>query len=364
MATETPFTPVSAAGEFGLIDLMSDELGPPHDPDLIRTVGDDAAVYKIDDERVHIITTDMLVEQIHFDRSFMPMEYLGVKSIAVNVSDILAMNAHPRYATIAIGIPHNVSVEMIQTVYRGIKKACDAYGLTLVGGDTTAAQRLTLSITAIGEAREVDVVYRHGAQVGDCVCVTGDLGASYAGLRLLMEQRDELEKAQDDFEPSLYLFRYVIQRHLTPTPRQTVIQAFEESGVKPNAMIDISDGLASEIQHICRSSRCGASLKASQLPIHEETKKVATRLNQDADTYALYGGEDYELLVTLPETDLKKLPEGLLTVIGAITEEEDIVVETQEGAAIPLKGRGYQHFGGPVDAEGGGSSSPQGAGTG
>ena len=351
MTPDTPFTPVSATGEFGLIDLLTEELGPPHDPDIIRTIGDDAAVYKIDDERVHVVTTDILIESIHFDRAFMPMEYLGVKAIAVNVSDIIAMNARPRFATVALGVPHDVSVEMLQTVYQGMKKSCDAYGVTLIGGDTVASQKMTLSVTVIGEAHEADIVYRHGARIGDVLCVTGDLGASYAGLRLLLDQHSRLQKSGNGFKPALDEFKYVIQRHLTPTPRFTALKAFKKAGVKPNALIDISDGLASEIQHLCRMSHCGALLNAANLPIHAETRKVAQHMSQDADTYALYGGEDYELLFTLSSDDLEKLPDGTCTPIGTITQDESVLVETPEGALIPLQGKGYQHFGGPSDVE-------------
>lgn len=350
MTPDTMFTPVSATGEFGLIDLLTEELGPPHDPDIIRTIGDDAAVYKIDDKRVHVITTDILIESVHFDRSFMPMEYLGVKSIAVNVSDIVAMNATPRFATVALGVPHNVSVEMIQTVYRGIKKSCDAYGVTLIGGDTVAAQKMTLSITVVGEAEESDIIYRHGARVGDLLCVTGDLGASYAGLRLLLDQQNQLQEEGEGFKPVLDTYKYVIQRHLTPTPRLTTLRAFKQAGVHPTALIDISDGLASETQHICRMSHCGALLQATQLPVHEETKKVARLLGQDADTYALYGGEDYELLFTISQEDFDKLPSGVCTHVGTMTDDASISIETPEGAVIPLEGKGYQHFGGPTEA--------------
>ena len=350
MTQDPLFTPVSATGEFGLIELLTEELGPPLDEDVLRGIGDDAAVYKVGNGLVHVITTDVLIESIHFDRAFMPMEYLGVKSMAVNISDIVAMNAKPRFATIALGVPHNVSVEMIQEVYRGIKKSCTAYGVTLIGGDTVASQKMTLSVTVIGEAEEEAVVYRHGASAGDVLCVTGDLGASYAGLRLLLEQHQQLQKAGSGFKPVLDDYTYVIQRHLTPTPRLSMVAALQKAGVRPHAMIDISDGLASEVQHICRQSYCGAQLTAKDLPIHEETQKVAGLFSQDADTYALYGGEDYEILAALSESDFKRLPEGVFTQIGVIVEEETISVETPEGALIPLQGKGYQHFGGPSDA--------------
>lgn len=349
MHEDQSFTPVTETGEFGLIERLDALLGTPTDESVIRTIGDDAAVYRVGNGKVHVVTTDALIENIHFDRAFMPMEFLGVKSMAVNVSDVVAMNARPKYATIAIGLPHDVSVEMVESIYSGIKKACKAYDMSLLGGDTTASQRMTLAITVIGEAEEDDVVYRHGAHIDDIVCVTGDLGASYAGLRVLLEQRATLQKSGIDFVPALNDYRYVIQRHLTPTPRLTALNAFRKAGVIPTSMIDISDGLASELEHICRQSHCGATLKATKLPIHDETRKTATHFKQDADTYALYGGEDYELLLTLRPDDLAKLPAGTVTAIGAITDVEDILIETPEGSHIGLKGKGYQHFGGPSE---------------
>ncbi len=349
MQQDSSFTPITETGEFGLIDQLDQLLGAPSDQSVLRTIGDDAAVYQVGEGKVHVITTDALIENIHFDRAFMPMEFLGVKVIAVNVSDVVAMNAKPKYATITIGLPHDVSVEMVTSIYRGIKKACSAYNMTLVGGDTTAAQRMTISVTVIGEALEEDIVYRHGAHIDDIICVTGDLGASYAGLRVLLEQRAVLQNSELNVVPALNDYRYVIQRHLTPTPRLTALNVLKDAGIRPTSMIDISDGLASEIQHICRLNHCGATLDADQLPVHEETKKVATHFSQDVDTYALYGGEDYELLLTLRPDDLEKLPAGTLTAIGKITDVEDILIKTPEGSLIPLKGKGYQHFGGPAE---------------
>ena len=344
--SQTPsFTPITETGEFGLIDRLDELLGTPSDESVLRTIGDDAAVYQVGDGKVHVITTDALIENIHLDRSFMPMEYLGVKIIAVNVSDVVAMNARPKYATIAIGLPHDVSVEMVEALYTGIKKACNAYNMSLIGGDTTASQRMTIAVTVVGEAEEDDIVYRHGAHIDDVVCVTGDLGASYAGLRILLEKRALLQKSGLKIAPADE-YKYVIQRHLTPTPRLSTLKVFKDAGVMPTSMIDISDGLASELQHICRQNHCGATITAASLPIHEETQKVATHFSQDADTYALYGGEDYELLLTLRPADVEKLPKGTVTVIGKITDYEDIMIQTPEGTVIPLKGRGYQHFGG------------------
>ena len=347
--SEDSFTPVSETGEFGLIDRIDEMLGVPADESVLRTIGDDAAVYKVGDGKVHVVTTDALIENIHFDRSFMPMEYLGVKVMAVNVSDVVAMNARPKYATIALGLPHDVSVEMVELIYVGIRNACKAYNMSLIGGDTTAAQRMTISVTVIGEADEDDVVYRNGAHIDDIVCVTGDLGASYAGLRVLIGKRNITKGNGAEHIEGLDDFRYVIQRHLTPTPRLTVLNTMAEAGVRPTSMIDISDGLASEIQHLCRQSHCGALLRAADLPIHEETRKLAGQFSQDADTYALYGGEDYELLMTLRPDGYEKLPEGTVTAIGTITDIEDILIETPEGSRIPIKGKGYQHFGGPSE---------------
>lgn len=344
MSQQSTYTPISDLGEFALIDRMQAVLGTPGDNDVLSGIADDAAVYRIGEGRVHVVTTDALIEAVHFDRAFMPMEYLGFKAMSVNVSDVLAMNALPRYATIALGLPNNISVEMVEALYRGIKNAADAYNLTLVGGDTTAARFMTLAVTVIGEAKEEDIVYRSGAQPGDVLCVTGNLGAAYAGLKIMLDQRRIL-KEDETYQPNLEPFQYVIQRQLAPLARLDVVQDWSEREVRPQALIDISDGLASEVHHICQQSGCGALLQSQALPIAFETRDVADQFGEDLDTYALFGGEDYELLFTLPEHELAKLDPDSYTVIGQCTKEEDGVrVQLPEGEIIPLEAGGYQHF--------------------
>ena len=209
-------TDISNIGEFGLIAVMRDTLGEPSDDDLVSGIGDDTAVYRVGDGEVHLLTTDTLTEGIHFDRAFMPMEHLGFKAMSVNVSDIAAMNAEPRYATVTVGLSQKVTVEMVETIYEGIREACDAYDVTVVGGDTVSAHSLSLSVSIVGEAAEDDVVYRRGAKVGDKLCVTGDVGASYAGLKVLVRNRQQLQEQGEDFEPNLDPFADVIRRHLAP----------------------------------------------------------------------------------------------------------------------------------------------------
>ena len=344
------YTPISDLGEFGLIDRMEAVLGPPADDDLLTGLTDDAAVYRVAEGQVHVLTTDALIEAVHFDRTFMPMEYLGFKALSVNVSDVLAMNALPRYATVALGLPSNVSVEMVEALYRGFKNAAEAYQLTVVGGDTTAARLMTISVTVVGEAREADVVRRSGAEPGDVLCVTGDLGAAYAGLKVMLDQREKLQQQEargEDFTPDLASFQYVIQRQLAPLARFDAVRDWAARDVRPKALIDISDGLASEVHHLARQSGCGALLRADALPIAAETRRAAERFEDDVDAYALFGGEDYELLFALPEADLDRLDAESFTVVGQMTQPGDAVeVELAGGETIPLEAGGFQHFGG------------------
>ena len=339
------YTPISDLGEFALIDRMQAVLGAPDDDAVLVGISDDAAVYRIDDERVYLITTDALIAAVHSDRLFMPMEYLGFKALSINVSDVLAMNALPRYATVALSLPANVSVEMVEALYRGLHQAATAYHLTIVGGDTTAARLLTLTVTVIGEARQADVVYRSGAQVGDVLGVTGDLGAAYAGLKVMLDQRRAMQDEGTAYQPNLEPFQYVIQRQLAPLARLEIIEDWATRGIHPHALIDISDGLASEVHHLCKQSECGALIHAEALPIAPETHAVADLFADDAETYALFGGEDYELLFALPESELEKLdPESFVVVGHVMDASEGVCVQTLEGELIPLEFSGYQHF--------------------
>ncbi len=339
------YTSISDLGEFALINRLHAVLGEPDDADVLAGIDDDAAVYRVAEGRVHVITTDALIETVHFDRAFMPMAYLGFKALSVNVSDVAAMNALPRYATVALGLPNNVSVEMVEALYGGLKKAADAYRLAIVGGDTTAARFLTLAVTVVGEAGEADVVYRSGARPGDVLCVTGDLGAAYAGLKVMLDQRRAFQEEGEDYRPNLEPFQYVIQRQLAPLAQIQVIKDWAARGVRPHALIDLSDGLASEVHHLCRQSGCGALVHAAALPIALETRDVADQFAEDVDAYALFGGEDYELLFALPPGELEKLDPESFVAVGQCTDAgEGVRVQTPEGGVIPLHFGGYQHF--------------------
>jgi thiamine-monophosphate kinase len=339
---------LSEIGEFGLIDRLRDLLGPIDAPDLVQGIDDDAAVYRVADGRVHAVTTDALIEGIHFDLRFTTMERLGFKAMSVNVSDIAAMNARPLWATVALGLPAHLEVEKVEALYRGLKQACAHYGLHLIGGDTTAAQALTLSITVIGEADEGDVAYRHGAQPGDIVCVTGDVGAAFAGLKLLLQSRDALSR-NPDFVPDFENFPYVLDRQLSPVARTEVVHAWKAARVRPSACMDASDGLAASVRGIAQASVCGATIYEAALPIDSETRRVADRFGQDVDVFALFGGEDYELVFTMSEADLKRLPQqGLFTAIGRVTGIEDgVAIQTATGERVPLEAETFDHFRSP-----------------
>jgi thiamine-monophosphate kinase len=347
------FTPINTIGEFGLIDRISNILGDPSDEDVILGISDDAAVYRIDDERVHVVTTDGLIEGVHFDRLFMPMQHLGFKAVSVNVSDIVAMNAAPRFVTIALGIPNTVSVEMIESFYQGVRQACEKYDITVVGGDTMAARHLTITVTVVGEARNEELVFRRGARPGDLLCVTGDLGSAYAGLKVLLAERTKMRDQGEDYRPDLGTFQEVIQRQLMPEARVDVIQDWTIRGIKPRALIDISDGLASEVHHLCTQSGCGALIHVAAIPIAFETRDVADHFEDDVDSYALFGGEDYELLFAVSREEADRMDPRSFNVIGEFAEASfGIQAQTPEGDLIPLSPGGYNHFGGGDAVEG------------
>jgi len=339
---------IADIGEFGLIAVMRDTLGEPSDEDLVSGIGDDTAVYRVGDGEVHLLTTDTLTEGIHFDRAFMPMEHLGFKAMSVNVSDVAAMNAEPRYATVTVGLSQQVTVEMVESIYEGIREACDAYDVTVVGGDTVSAHALSLSVSIVGEAAEDDVVYRRGAKVGDKLCVTGDVGASYAGLKVLVRNRRRLEEQGEDFQPNLDPFSYVIRRHLAPPAQLKTVRDWAAAGVKPTSLIDVSDGLASEVHHLCEAGGVGAQLYEPALPIDPETRNTATDFGEDVGVYALFGGEDYELLFTMPESDLEAVDPQSYTVIGDVRRPEDeehpVLLQRADGENVPLQPGGFDHF--------------------
>ncbi len=348
MESQQPsFTPVSDVGEFGLIARMRAALGEEVPEDVHSGIEDDAAVYRAGEGHVHIVTTDALVEGVHFDRAFMPMGHLGFKALSVNVSDVAAMNARPRYATVALGLPQQVSVEQVEQLYGGMRRACERYDMAIIGGDTVSAPSLTLSVTVIGEAKEGAVVYRKGARPGDALCVTGDLGGAYAGLKILAEERRRLQEKGADFRPDLDAFQYVIQRQLAPRARVDAVQDWAARGVRPHALIDISDGLASEVHHLSEAGGVGARLFGAALPVAPETRQAADRFGDEVDVYALFGGEDYELLFALPPDRLDALDETTFTVVGEVTDQAgEVEIKTPEGDVMPLRPGGYDHFDG------------------
>ena len=351
-----PFTPVSEVGEFGLIDRLRDTLGDAASArDLVAGIGDDAAVYRVGGagsdgpSRVHVVTTDALVEGVHFDRTYVPLRALGWKALATNVSDVAAMNARPRFATIALGLPNNLSVEGAEALYTGMAQACERYGLAVVGGDVTASARLTLSVTVIGEADEAAVVYRRGARPGDLLCVTGDLGSAAAGLRVLLAGKDAMTAgdgaSSDPPQPDLTEFAYAVERQLMPQARLDRVEAWAEAGVRPTALIDVSDGLASEAHHLSQAGTVGAVIDGGLLPVHVQTALAAQRFDERPEAFVLYGGEDYELLFTIPEAEASKLAADTYAVVGQIVDPgEGVVLRLPDGNRVPLEAAGFRHY--------------------
>ena len=349
-----PFTPVADVGEFGLIDRLEGVLEDAgRGRDVVVGMGDDAAVYRVGGagsegpSRVHVITTDALVEGVHFDRTYVPLRALGWKAIAVNVSDVAAMNARPLYATVALGLPNNLSVEGAEALYHGIAQACERYGMAVVGGDVTASARLMLSVTVVGEALEDEVVTRAGAQPGDLLCVTGDLGGAAAGLRVLTAGKKAHESGDGAPNAPLDLreFAAVVERQLMPQARLDRVETWRDAGVRPTSLIDVSDGLASEAHHLSQAGTVGLVLDGGLLPVHVQTALVAQRFDERAEAFVLYGGEDYELLFTLPEADAPKLAPDTYAVVGQVVEpDEGVVLRLPDGNRVPLMAGGYKHY--------------------
>lgn len=338
------FTDVNELGEFGLIDKLTDDIQIKH-PNTIKGVGDDAAVIDIGEEYM-VVSTDLLVEGIHFDLMYSPLKHLGYKAVVVNLSDIYSMNAVPKQITVSVAISSKYSVEAMEELYAGIKEACRRYQVDLIGGDTTSSPRgMTLSVTAIGRVAKDKVCYRSGAQKGDIICVSGDLGAAYLGLQIL-EREKQLYLSNPGIQPDLEDQKYVLERQLKPEARKDMIQYFAKEKLQPTAMIDISDGLASDLMHLCKASKCGAYVEEAKIPINQDAQMLALKFQLDPVTTALNGGEDYELLFTIKEKDLEKvryLPSTYI--IGEITDIEDgIKLHTTGGNVHPLKAQGWTHF--------------------
>ena len=337
-------TELEQLGEFGLINHLTKDLINSN-KSTIKGVGDDAAVIDAGDKFM-LVSTDMLVEGVHFDLMYAPMKHLGYKAVTVNLSDIYAMNGHPKQVTISLALSNRFSLEALDEFYAGVKLACDLYNVDVVGGDTTTSlSGLCISVTVIGEVEKEKIVYRSGANKNDLICVSGDLGAAYIGLQLL-EREKQIFKDNSLVQPDLEGMDYILERQLKPEARKEVVESLEKAGVVPTAMIDISDGLASELLHIASQSDCGITIYEDKLPIDPSTISGAENLGLDGTIAALNGGEDYELLFTIPQIHFETI-KGLqgISIIGHITEKEAGYNMIARGEnLIPLTAQGWDSF--------------------
>lgn len=331
-------------GEFGLIDRISQGFVNRQSSTKLG-IGDDAAIIK-NDGRVQIVSTDILTEGIHFDLSYFPVKHLGYKAVVVNVSDIAAMNGIPEQITVSIAVSNRFSLQAIDEFYEGVKAACEHYNVDLVGGDTTAsAAGFFVSVTAIGSAKEDDVVYRSGARDKDIICATGDLGGAFVGLQVLAREK-QVFLANPEMQPKLDEYEYVVSRQLKPEARMDIVHELRELGIKPTSMIDISDGLASELMHLHKHSGLGLRVFEEHLPIDNQTYETAVAFNLDPITCSLNGGEDYELLFTISQEDHEKLKKHAdIHFIGHMDKTDAVPsLVTKNGSLIPLQAQGWNHF--------------------
>jgi thiamine-monophosphate kinase len=337
-------TDLAQLGEFGLIDYLTKNIKLTHKSTL-KGVGDDAAVLDFGNKKV-LVSTDVLLEGIHFDLAYTPLKHLGYKSIQVNLSDIYAMNGTPSQVTVSLGISSKFPLEAVEELYEGIYLACDKYQVDLIGGDTSASkQGLVISVTVLGYADAEDIVYRSTAEEGDLICVSGDLGGAYLGLQLL--EREKLVYLENpNIQPDLEGKYYIVERQLKPEARRDVVELLKSIGVKPTAMIDVSDGLASEVLHICRQSKKGCNVYEDKIPIDPMTYETAREFNLDPTVCALSGGEDYELLFTVKQSDYDKIKFQMdITIIGHITDAAaGCNLVTKSGTVHTLKAQGWNAF--------------------
>lgn len=346
------YTELSTLGEFGLIDHLTEAIQIKNKSTL-KGVGDDAAVLDYGRKKI-LVSTDMLIQGIHFDLTYTPMKHLGYKSVAVNASDIYAMNGTPRQITVSLAISNHFSVESLEEFYAGIYLACEHYGIDLVGGDTTSSQTgLCISITVLGEADAKEIIYRNTAKENELICVSGNLGAAYMGLQLL-EREKLVFQDNDQAQPDFAGYEYILERQLKPEARKDIIAELKAKGIRPTAMIDISDGLASEVMHICKDSGVGCMIYEEKIPIDYQTFKMAEELNLNATVCALSGGEDYELLFTAPldkYDELTALPE--ISVIGHTCKaSEGCNMTTRDGNTFELKAQGWTNFSSSTETDG------------
>jgi thiamine-monophosphate kinase len=337
-------TDISELGEFGLIDHLTKNFEIKNSS-TIKGVGDDAAVLDFKNQQV-VLTTDLLIENVHFDLSYMPLKHLGYKAAIVNISDVCAMNATPTQITVSIAISNRFPLEAIEELYAGIKIACEKYGVDLVGGDTTSSTKgMLISVTALGVLKAEDVVYRSGAKPNDLLVVSGDLGAAYLGLQVL-EREKQVFLVNPQSQPDLTAYDYLIERHLKPEARKDIIEMLKELDVKPTAMIDISDGLSSEILHLCKQSNVGCKLYEDKIPLDQQVISTCEEFNINSTTVALSGGEDYELLFTVAQEDFDKIKGNpSMTIIGFMTEaKEGVNLITRANQQIEITAQGWNSF--------------------
>ncbi len=334
-------TDIASLGEFGLIDHLTKDIRLRH-PETLAGIGDDAAVIDHGDH-VSIITKDLLIEGVHFDMIYTPLKHLGYKAITVNLSDVYAMNGEPRQVFVGIAISKRYSLEALEELYAGMLLACEKYQIDFAGGDTTTSPSgLMISITAVGRAAREDIVYRSGAKPMDLLYVSGSLGAAYCG-QLVLQREKQAFKANPQMQPDISNYPYVLERQLKPEPRQDIIHMLKKAGIKPTAMIDISDGLASEILHICKKSGTGATIYEEKIPVDQRMAQVAHEFNIDPTTCALSGGEDYELLFTIDQKDYDKIKDlEAVHPIGHITDAaQGHNLFTSSGQLVKLTAQGW-----------------------
>ncbi len=338
-------TEISTLGEFGLIDRITESFKLNNESSIVG-VGDDAAVLDYKNKKT-LVTTDLLLEGIHFDLRYVALKHLGYKAAVVNFSDIYAMNGRPKQITVSLGISKRFTIEHIEQIYEGIKVACEHYGVDLVGGDTSASVTgLIISITCLGEGEDGKIVYRNGAKDTDLICVSGDLGAAYMGLQLLERELKVSRDVGEGFEPAFQGREYLLERQLKPEARRDVIEELAEMGVTPTAMMDVSDGLSSELMHICKHSGTGCRIYEDRIPIDYQTAIMAEEFNMNLVTAALNGGEDYELLFTVPLVDHEKVAAmKSAKIIGRITKPElGCYMVTRDDNEIELQAQGWNAF--------------------
>ncbi len=337
----TKRTEISSLGEFGLIERLTKDL-TTNNKETIKGAGDDAAILQFENDEEVLVTTDLLMEGVHFDLTYFPLKHLGYKAVVANISDIYAMNGTPKQITVSIALSRKFCIEDIEELYSGMRLACEQYGVDIVGGDTSSSLTgLAVSITAIGTAPKGTVVKRNGAKETDLICVTGNLGAAYMGLQLL--EREKIATAGKDIQPDFQGKEYILERQLKPEARKEVLEKLREENVRPTSMIDISDGLSSELMHICKQSNVGCRIYEERIPIDYQTAIMAEELNLNVITCALNGGEDFELLFTVPIADHEKVAAMKdVRVIGHIVSDSmGLALITRDGAEMELKAQGW-----------------------